>query len=144
MADLGVTLTAFGGMIASFYGMTRMTLTQASKDRDADRQERKLLIKSIKSMAVASEKVATATTQSAKEAKERNGHLGQQNIQIASLVKAQNDDIAEIKDSNETIAKTLKKSAIIGATDKDKLLAHDQFVKEQTVIHQVVKNKKGK
>lgn len=137
--DIGLILTAVGGMIAGFLAIAKLMLKQASADRNADRKERELLTSSIRQMAKASERVAVATTKSAKEAKERNGHLGEQNVQIATLVSKQNDDISSIKNSNDQIAETLKKSAIIAATDKADILApHDQFVKEQTVVHQTV------
>lgn len=138
--DVGLILTAFGGMLAGFYGLVRLLLTQSVKDREADRKERTQLANAIRLMAKNSSKVAAATEKSAKEAKDRNGHLGDQNIQIAQLVTSQNKDISSIKKTNAEIASTLRESALITATDK-KLLQGDQFVKEQTVVHQTVNNK---
>jgi hypothetical protein len=51
-------------------------------------------------------KIAQATERGAREAKERNGHLGEQSIQIATLVRDQNKDVSEIKGIQHEIAAT--------------------------------------
>lgn len=88
-----------------------------------------------------SEKVAEATQRAAREAKQRNGHLGdqtikigEQNVQIVKLLQTQNKDVS-------TIATTLSKSALIAAEDRDILTASTQHVDNQTVEHQTVKGK---
>jgi len=75
--------------------------------------------KALNAVASASEKVAEATRRSAQEAKQRNGHLGDQNIQITQLITNQNRDVTEIKNSNKKIADVLSNSAIIAAEDRD-------------------------
>lgn len=90
--------------------------------------------KALSKVAEASEKVATATTKSANEAKERNGHLGEQSYKIAELITKQNKDV-------KTIAQTLSKSALIAAEDRDQLVNVNQTINEQTVEHQTVKSK---
>lgn len=85
-------------------------------------------------VAEASEKVAQATAKSAAEAKQRNGHLGEQSFKIAKLITEQNKDIAKI-------STTLSKSALIAAEDRDILTAGNQTIENQTVEHQVVNSK---
>jgi len=74
--EVSVVLGAFAGMLLGFYGIAKVMLLQASKDRDADRNERKEFIVAVKDMADASGRVADATVRSAEEAEQRNGHLG--------------------------------------------------------------------
>ena len=97
--------------------------------------------KAIGKLVHSSDKVAKATTKSAKEAKQRNGHLGDQSLHIAKLIAVQNKDIKELKESNAKIATTLSKSALIAAEDRDILTASTQHVDNQTVEHQTVKGK---
>lgn len=99
--------------------------------------------KALNKVAKASDKVAIATTKSANEAKQRNGHLGEQNLHLAKLVTSQNKDVASIKESNSVIAKILSKSAVIAAEDRDILtgtqVVEHQKVEHQTIQHEVVK-----
>ncbi len=95
--------------------------------------------KALKKVATSSDKVAQATTKAAKEAKQRNGHLGEQSIKIVELITHRNNDISKIKESNKKIADTLGKSALIAEEDREALLT--QVVKEQKVEHQTVKTK---
>ena len=76
--DLTIVIGTFAGMLAGFYGIAKVMLKQAAKDRDSDRLERQELSKAIEHMAKNSGKVAEATERAAKEAAERNGHLGEQ------------------------------------------------------------------
>lgn len=71
-----------------------------------------------------------------REAKERNGHLGEQSLHLAALVSAQNRDIEGVKESTAEIANTLSKSALITAEDRDILVGGPQVVTEQHVEHQ--------
>ena len=48
-------------------------------------------------VAKTTEKVAQATEKGNEEAKQRNGHLGEQNVQIAQLITKQSTDIAAIR-----------------------------------------------
>lgn len=75
------------------------------------------------------------------EAKERNGHLGEQSVHLASLVVAQNKDVASIQESTAKTAEILSKSALIAAEDRDLLTASPQVIHEQTVERQVVQEK---
>lgn len=79
--DITVVLGAFAGMLVGFYGIAKIMLKQASRDRDADREERKQLSKAIQDMAGAMGRVADATTKSAMEAEQRNGHLAELSVQ---------------------------------------------------------------
>ena len=135
LPELAPILTIFVGMLAGFYALVKFILSQAEKTAIADRDERK-------EMSTAFNRVADATEKSAREAKERNGHLGDQNIQIAQLVTQQNVDVKGIKDSNNEIAKILSKSALIAAEDRDSLVGNgSQVVIEQIVEKQVVNSK---
>lgn len=139
--DVILVLGAFAGMLLAFYKIIGSKDTQSAKDREADRAERQALTKAIKVMADSSTKVADATIKSAKEAKDRNGHLGEQNVQIAKLVTSQNIDVASIKKTNKKIADVLSKSALIAAEDRDTLLSgNEQHIEHQTVEHQEVKD----
>lgn len=75
--DSTATLTVFAGMIAVFFGFATLMLKQATKDRDADRKDRKELSNAIQSMAKSGLRQAEATERSADEAKQRNGHLAE-------------------------------------------------------------------
>ena len=114
--DIGLTLTAFGAMLAGFYAIARLMLNQATADRSADRRERKEFQKAILKMAKSSDRVADATERSADEAKQRNGHL-------AELITTSSDQVKVIADSAQ--------KNIIAAIKV-------QTVKEQHVEHQQV------
>lgn len=75
--DLYAILGLFAGVVAGFIGLANVMLKQSTKDREADRLERKELSEAIQRMAKSSDKVAEATVRGANEAKQRNGHLGE-------------------------------------------------------------------
>lgn len=77
-----------------------------------------------------------------REAKQRNGHLGEQSHMIATLITKQNEDVRATRDSNKKIESILSKSALIAAEDRDTLTSPNQHIGEQIVEHQVVKDKK--
>ncbi|MDQ0923352.1 Mg2+ and Co2+ transporter CorA [Pseudarthrobacter sp. W1I19] len=60
----------------------------------------------VKEMADSSRKIAEATEKGNREAKERNGHLGEQNVQITQLIVGQTDVLSDIKESSQTTADT--------------------------------------
>ena len=69
-------------------------------------------------LAASSDKIAEATATGNLEAKQRNGHLGEQNIQIAQLVASQSTDVSDIQltsransDTNARVEKLLLSSA---------------------------------
>lgn len=110
-------LTILATMLAGFYALANKMLNNASKERIAsaeatiaekktlveisslstenDRAERLALIAAIERMAQSSQEVADATKQAAREAEERNGHLGEQNLRIIETVEANRDRILE-------------------------------------------------
>ena len=135
-----VTLALIGMMGAIITGFFKMIDTQNKNQKELTKAVDALSRNSEK-QAQASLEIAKETKQGNIEAKERNGHLGQQNIEIAKLVNLQNKDVAQIKDSNATIAKILSKSALIAAEDREILTGSPQIVEEQMVVHQTVKNK---
>lgn len=131
-ADLVLTLGAFGGMLAGFFAISKTMLTSSVREREADRKERIILAHAIEKMAESSDKVAQATVKSALEAELRNGHLGEQNVEIVRLVASQNRDVSNIKLTNKKIADILSKSALIAAEDKE-LLIEQHVVDKQEV-----------
>lgn len=97
-------LSVMAGMLVAFYAMLKYLLdrytksldaasierralvTSGTADRENERTERLALMQAIDKMAKSSQDVAEATKQAAQEAKERNGHLGEQNVQITNLI----------------------------------------------------------
>ena len=99
-------------------------------------------------MADSNLEIAKETKQGNIEAKQRNGHLGEQNIEIAKLVSKQNDNITIIKDTgiknlqaNARIVEILSDSALIAAEDRDALINPVQNIETQVVETQVIKHK---
>ena len=134
--DIGLTLTAFGGMMAGFYAIARVMLTQASRDREADRKERVKLSSAITQMAKSSERVAEATQKQADQSEQRNGHL-------AELVLQGNKLVQKDVEINTGIRSSLEKSAIIAAEDRESLThpVQNQNIEKQVVAKQVIKDK---
>lgn len=110
-SNVAVIVGAFVTVTGGFFAIAKIMLNQAAKDRDADRAERAALNDAIKEMAVASTKVADATERTAEEAKTRNGHLGDQGVQLAKLVVQGNKTTAKILER-------LEKTAVIAAEDR--------------------------
>ena len=107
-------------------------LNQATKDRDADREERKEFVKAIKAMASSSDHVAStnkdianAVTKQAKESAERNGHLGE-------LIVQQGEQTKQIAD-----AAVKKIVSTVGVQN-----VKHQHVHDSVVEHEVVKDRK--
>ncbi len=107
--------------------------------------------RALNKVAKSSEKVAAATTKSAKEAKQRNGHLGEQNIKIVELITGQNAALSSLQETgwqnakaNKKTVEILSKSALIAAEDREFLTGGTQIVKEQKVAHQTVEVKSAK
>lgn len=117
--EMASILTILAGMLAGFFAISKVMLTQATKDRESDRKERKEFSEAIKEMAKASKMVAAETKKGNEEARIRNGHLGEQNIQIAELVKSTKEDMLK-------------------AVQNVKV----QHVEHQTVDEEIVKHKK--
>lgn len=112
------TIGAFVTIILAFLGVAKIMLNQATKDREADRQERLRLANAIEKMADptvnGNQQIADGITRQAEESAERNGHLGELIIQqgeqtqkiadmavdkIVSQVSVQNVEHQHIKDS---------------------------------------------
>lgn len=82
----------------------------------------------VKDMAESNNKIAEATEKGNREAKERNGHLGEQNVQITQLIVSQTDVLSDIKTSSQTTADTtarveqvlLDSAQILTQTESDK------------------------
>jgi len=128
LPELAPILTIFVGMLGGFYVLVKFILTQSEKTGEADRDERKAFVLAIADMAMSNREIADQTRKGNREAEKRNGHLGEQNIEIAKLVASQNSDIKEIRDTNKKIVDLLKKGK-------------DQHVDTQVVDTQTVNNK---
>jgi len=124
--DTPTVITAFVTIIGLFVGMGTIMLKSATKDREADRRERENLAKAIDVMAKASIRVADATVKSAKEAKDRNGHLAEQTLKIAQVLDTQNSEIHGIN-------MTLKASAITLAKETKDVAIHVAEVKTDLI-----------
>jgi hypothetical protein len=74
LTELLPVLGVISAMLAGFFAIAKIMLAQATKDRDADRNERKEFSSAIERMAI-------ATEVSARQATERNGHLAEISIQ---------------------------------------------------------------
>lgn len=103
--DLVIIIGSFAGMLVGFFTIMRYTLKQGSDDRTSDRKERQALTEAIKKMATSTDKVAQATIKGNNEAKQRNGHLGEQSLQLATMLTAQTVQLT-------SISNTLTSSAI--------------------------------
>ena len=128
LPELAPILTIFVGMLGGFYILVKFILTQSEKTGEADRDERKAFVLAIADMAMSNREIADQTRKGNREAEKRNGHLGEQNIEIAKLVASQNSDVKEIRDTNKKIVDLLKKGK-------------DQHVDTQIVDTQTVNNK---
>jgi hypothetical protein len=80
------------------------------------------LSKGIDELTKSNEKIAEATIRSAEEARERNGHLGEQTEKIAKLVLQSKNDIQAIADRNYEAVKNIKTQTV-----------QQQFVKKEIV-----------
>ena len=109
-SDLVIVIGSFAAMLAGFFAILRYTLKQGSDDRCNDRKERQNLTEAIKNMAQSTDKVAVATVKGNDEARQRNGHLGEQNIKLAEMLTAQTSQLSSIN-------KTLTSSAVVLAQD---------------------------
>ena len=119
---IGVIIGSIVTLSVAFIGLGKIMLSQATKDREADRKERKELSGAIRLMAKNSSKVATATEHSAQEAKDRNGHLANASKDIANMVNEGNK-------LTVSILSTLTKSAIVLAKDTKDAATHVKEVK---------------
>ena len=99
--DSAVVLSAFGIFSAMVLGLFKIIATQT--------QAVVLLAKNIEENTAISRDIVEETRTGNREAAERNGHLGEQNIEIAKLVIKQNKDVKAIRKSNHNIEAILKK-----------------------------------
>ena len=113
--DIAVIIGAFVTVVGGFLAVAKIMLAAATKEREADRLERVELSKAIERMAQASADVATATVKSAKEAKQRNGHLADQTVKLGEMGERQ----AAL---TRKIISRLEKTAVIAAEDRSILI----------------------
>lgn len=95
VSDIAAIIGSFVAVVSGFLAVDKIMLSQASRDREADREERKQLSQAIERMATASERghdrVAKAVERQADESKERNGHLGELIVQQGEMAKELTD-----------------------------------------------------
>jgi len=102
LTELSPILAIFSGMLVGFYGITRFLMTQAEKDREADRVERRELSSAISDMAESNRTIADEMRDGNRKAEIRNGHLGDQNVKITELViQAKEDTIKAVSEIAE-------------------------------------------
>ena len=116
MENTAIVVGAFVTIITGFFAIAKIMLTQASKDRDADRAERKEMIEVFSRVATSNERIAD-------EAKKRNGHAAEQASHTAQLVVQGN------KLTGKILAR-LEKTAVIAAEDRDILVQPTQTEKK--------------
>lgn len=90
-------------MLTAFYALVKFMLSQAEKDRNADREERQSLAQAIQDMASSNREIAEATRIGNQEAKERNGHLAEITIQSRDQVLSAIGYIKEQKVEHQTV-----------------------------------------
>lgn len=115
--ELAPILAIIAGMLVGFYGIAKFLMVQAEKDRDKDREERQALIKALDDMALSNRSIADETKQGNLEAKQRNGHLAEQNVQITELViQAKADTIQAVREIKEqhVVNQTIEHETILG------------------------------
>ena len=78
-------LGSFVVMLGGFFGVAKLMLNQASKDREADRTERvgqnTAFVAALGEVAESNRAIAKATEKGNREAEKRNGHLAELTIQ---------------------------------------------------------------
>ena len=122
-SDLVIVVGSIAAMLAGFFATMRYILNQGATDRLDATNERKALTLAITKMAASTEKVAVATTKGNNEAKERNGHLGEQNVKLATMVAVQTTQLTGIN-------ATLTSSAILLVKDTKTAFEGTQAVAE--------------
>lgn len=118
-------------MLAGFFAIAKIMLTQASKDRDADREERKEFIKVINKMGDGMTKVAESNKEIANETK-----LGRK-VQEKGFGEAEkrNGHLAEL------IQQGTEQTQVIADKAVEVIVSTVQHVDKQEVEHQHVKEK---
>lgn len=91
LAEFAPIITILAGMLIGFYGLLKFVLNQAEKDREAERKERKEFAEALSKVADSNVRVAEATERAAIEAKERNGHLAELQLQSQEMLKTIGD-----------------------------------------------------
>lgn len=89
--------------------------------------------KALNKVSKSSDKVANATTKSAKEAAERNGHLAEHSAQIVEMVNHGNELTGKI-------VERLEATAVIAAEDRDVLTNQNQHI--ATEVGKIMDKKK--
>ena len=124
-AELVAIFGAFGVLLGGFYAFTAKQTKEAREERQQERKDFALLLQA---NTKSSERVAEETKLSRKaqekgfeQAEERNGHLGEQNVQITRLITENSKDLMKL-------AQSLAEKEVM-----------EQHVHQQTVEHQDVK-----
>ena len=109
--ELGTIITILGGMLVGFYALVKFILSQQATIQELDRKERIELTKAFT-------RVAEATEKAASEAKDRNGHLAEMELQSQQMFQT-------LADRNLHAITTIKSQRVVN----------------QTVEHEQVSNK---
>lgn len=95
LAELTPIYAIMAGMLTGFYAIAKIMISQSTKERDDDRAERKAFADVIREMADSNRQIAKETKDGNRKAEIRNGHLGEQNVQIAELIKSTREDMLD-------------------------------------------------
>lgn len=109
--EFGTIITILGGMLVGFYALVKFILNQQATIQELDRKERIELTKAFT-------RVAEATEKAASEAKDRNGHLAEMELQSQQMFQT-------LADRNLNAITNIQ----------------NQKVVHQTVEHETVQNK---
>lgn len=90
-----------------------------SKTTEADRAERLAFQETLKAVAEASNRVADATEKSASEAKQRNGHLAEMELQSQQLFK-------QLADRNYKAITNIKNQKVVHQTVEHETVQHKE------------------
>lgn len=112
-------LALFIGMLSGFYAIVRYMIGIGSKTTEADRAERLAFQETLKAVAEASNRVADATEKSASEAKQRNGHLAEMELQSQQLFK-------QLADRNYKAITNIKNQKVVHQTVEHETVQHKE------------------
>ena len=106
-------------MLSGFYALVKYLIKKSSDTSDADREERKQFMEAMTAMAEASNRVADATERSALEAKQRNGHLAEMELQSQKLFK-------QLADRNYKAITNIKTQKVMNQTVEHETVNHKE------------------
>lgn len=137
MNELSILLAAFFagllGIMGAFFKFMQWREKETQKERKQTQvaydATLKILADSNNKVGEAMREVATATKQAASEAKQRNGHLGEQNIQITEMIASMGQNINDKADRNFKAFQNIQTQHVVRQT------IDNAVIKDETVEH---------